>query len=84
MSCKTTRGLPGGLALTVSTAKVPDGFGRGSGGILFGNIKSNSLSRFRDWRAATKLFQLAIASSTGANARETKMELAIMTPAVAS
>ena len=50
----------------------------------FGNIRSNSLSRFRACRAATKLFQLAIASSTGANARETKIELAMITPAVAS
>jgi hypothetical protein len=35
-------------------------------------------------RAATNPCQLAIASSTGVSAREVKIELAIMIPAVAS
>ena len=39
--------------------------------------------RFQLWRAATKPRQLAIASSTGASAREVRIELAMMMPAVA-
>jgi hypothetical protein len=38
----------------------------------------SSISRFQLWRAATKPRQLAIASSTGARAREVRIEPAMI------
>jgi hypothetical protein len=51
----------------------------GSAGIMV----SRPLRRRQLWRAATKPRQCAIATSTGANARDVRIELAMMMPAEA-
>jgi hypothetical protein len=82
-SCTTKRCAPGGAALTPSTLSAALGRGSCSGASRGGNAAMSSISRFQLWRAATKPRQLAIASSTGARAREVRIEPAMITPAVA-
>jgi hypothetical protein len=75
---------PGGPAPAASTASSPCGAGRriASGSAAW--AASISPSRRQPWRAPTKPFQCEMASSTGASARETRIEEAIMMPPVAS
>ena len=82
-SCRTKRCRPGGIALAPSTESETLGRGSAKGCACSGNAAKSSRSRFQLWRAATKPRQLAIASSTGASAREVRIELAMITPAVA-
>ena len=83
-SCTTKRWTPGGVALTPSTEKVALGRGSAIGASPRRAAPPRARSRrFQLWRAATKPRQLAIASSTGASAREVRIELAMMMPAVA-
>ncbi len=82
-SCTTTRCTPGGAAATLSTIRFVRGAGSVIGSPSCASTPSNSDRRRQLWRADTKAFQLAIASSTGASARETRIELAMMMPAVA-
>ena len=82
-SCTTSRGVPGGATLTPSTLSPRLGAGSACGWPAAGIRPSSSDSRAQDWRACTKPFQLAMASSAGASARETRIEEAMMMPAVA-
>ena len=82
-SCTTKRWAPGGVALTPSTERVARGRGSAIGASRVGQRRQELGKRFQLWRAATKPRQLAIASSTGASAREARIELAMMMPAVA-
>src|SRR5690606_35390179 len=67
-----------------STTNLDDGAGRGIGDLLVDRDASIRLYRFQLWRAATKLRQWAIATSTGASARPARLDPAIMMPAGAS
>ena len=70
--------------LAPSTVIESRGAGRACGCASGGIRASRPERRCQLWRAATKPFQLAMVISAGASARETRMELAMMTPAVAS
>ena len=82
-SCTTGLRLPGGTALAASTDRLARGRGNASGALRAGIATRSSFNRRQAWRAATKPFQLAIATSTGARAREVRIELAMMMPAEA-
>ena len=79
----TTFCTPGGPADTFSTTRLAFGAGSVIGSMPVSSPRSRSDRRRQLWRAETKPFQLAIASSTGASARATMIELAMMMPAVA-
>ncbi len=83
-SCSTIRRAPGGATLTPSTWRVLTGAGRAWGRVASGRRPNRSERRRQLCRAATKLFQWAMASSAGASARETRIEEAMMMPPVAS
>jgi hypothetical protein len=68
----------------VLTTSAPVDGGNASGCSRLGRSLSNWSSRSPDWRAATKPFQFAIATSTGASARAVRIEPAMMMPPVAS
>ena len=74
----------GGFALTPSTRNTRAGFGNGKICLRSGSRVRSLFIRAYASRAATKPLQLAIACSTGASERETSIELAMITPAVAS
>ncbi len=69
---------------TASTDRPLEGVCSSVGVARTGIDSSKRLSRLQLWRAAIKLFQCAIARSTGASARALRIEPAMMMPAVAS
>ncbi len=77
------RVVPGGSTLMSSTLRARQGRGRACRSASAGMCVSAVVSRRQLCRACTKPFQLAMASSAGAKARETRIEEAIMMPAVA-
>src|SRR5262245_5942639 len=74
-----TTGLwaPGGVTLNPSIASTWAGAGSSSRAAGAGIAENRSSSRRQPWRAATKPFQLAIATSIGAKARPVRIELEI-------
>ncbi len=80
----TRRPVPGGAIPSPSTVTVRVGAGNPCGCASAGRLASRSERRCHACRVATKLFQWATASSAGASARETRMEEAMITPALAS
>ncbi|GJD59722.1 hypothetical protein IFDJLNFL_5653 [Methylobacterium dankookense] len=75
---------PGAVTVTASTRTLSQGGGRATLNRSLGNEARKALRRPQPCRAATSDFQCATASSTGARARATRIELAIMMPPVAS
>ena len=83
-SCTMRRWSPGGTMATPSTERRLVGACNWVGIVCAGICSSRRVRRCQLWRAATKAFQCAIASSTGASARAERIEPAMMMPAVAS
>ena len=77
----TSRWLPGGFTLTASSVSEAAGVGSSMRAGSAGSMPSRPLRRRQLWRAAMKPRQLAIATSTGASARDVRIELAMMMPA---
>jgi hypothetical protein len=75
---------PGATIEIASTESLLTGGCSRVGADRCGMVCSSWLSRCQLCRAATKLFQCAIARSTGASARALRIEPAMMMPAVAS
>ncbi len=82
--CSTAELLPGGAMLSAVTRSDCEGRGSSVCSCSTGALLSASESMRQACRADTKERQLAIASSTGASAREVRMLAASMTPALAS
>src|SRR5258708_37242713 len=83
-SCTTARLVPGGTTLTVPTAREWLGRGRAMRAQSPGILSMRSLRRRQLCRADTNPLHWDTASSTGASARDVRIDDAIMTPAVAS
>jgi hypothetical protein len=76
--------LPGGTSVTAVSLRLRAGAGSAMRSSSTGTALKASDRRSQLWRAVTKDFQLAIASSIGASARADRIVAASMTPAVAS
>src|SRR5471032_2826487 len=75
-------GTPGGAALTASTDIWPVGFGRAMPAERAGLFSSSLDRRSYELRVLLQLFQTAITCCTGASARPTRMDAAIIMPEV--
>ena len=83
-SCTTTCCSPGGATVMTSTARALHGGGSGVFSSSAGSCAQCCCRRFQPCRAATMPFQWAMASSTGASARDVRIAPAMMIPALAS